>query len=118
MAFDSATVSIYYPKIKTVQVYQVGDKRALVDQFLLLGFGATSMELKTAYDVSWVSAEKIEGQPTSHIQLIPKSKDVQQRLKKAELWIADTTGLPAQQRFTLHPRRATSCLSTYTNVKI
>src|SRR5580704_3877592 len=41
VAYDGATVAIYYPKIKTEQVYDVGGKRASVDQFLLLGFGST-----------------------------------------------------------------------------
>jgi outer membrane lipoprotein-sorting protein len=99
VAIDATTVSVYFPKIKTVQVYDITGKRALVDRFLLLGFGATSADLKAEYEVSWVGGEKIDGQPTSHIQLIPKSKDVLQRLKRAELWMADGSGLPAQQRF-------------------
>lgn len=99
VAFDGATVSLYYPKIKTVQIYNVGDKRSLIDQFLLLGFGATSAELQAAYDVAWVGAESINGKPAGHIQLIPKSKEVLQRLKKAELWIDDASGVPVQQRF-------------------
>jgi len=74
-------------------------ERALIDRFLLLGFGATSADLKAEYDVSWLGTEMIDGQQTSHIQLLPKSKDVLQRLKKAELWIAEANGLPAQQRF-------------------
>ena len=44
--FDGSSASVYYPKIKTVQVYDVGSKRGLVDQFLLLGFGATSAEFE------------------------------------------------------------------------
>jgi outer membrane lipoprotein-sorting protein len=99
VAIDATTVSIFYPKITTVQVYDVTGKRALIDRFLLLGFGATSADLKAEYDVSWLGTEMIDGQQTSHIQLLPKSKDVLQRLKKAELWIAEANGLPAQQRF-------------------
>lgn len=99
VSFDGSTVSIYYPKIKTVQVYNVGDKQNLIDQFLLLGFGVTSSELKTAYEVTWVGVENINGKPSSHIQLIPRSKEVLMHLKKAELWIAESNGLPLQQRF-------------------
>jgi outer membrane lipoprotein-sorting protein len=116
VAFDGATVSVYYPKINTVQVYDIGARRTLVDKFLLLGFGGTSMELKNEYDVSWVGAEKIDGQQTSHIQLLPKSKEVLQRLKKAELWIADGSGLPAQQRF-ITSAAGDFMLVDYANVK-
>jgi outer membrane lipoprotein-sorting protein len=116
VVYDGATARVYYPRIKTVQVYDVGGRRASVDQFLLLGFGSTSAELKSAYDVSWVGAEKIDGQQTSHIQLIPKSKDVLQRIKKAELWMSDATGLPVRERFTTSST-GDFMLFNYTNVK-
>lgn len=99
IALADATVSVYYPKIKTVQVYDVGDKRSLIDQFLLLGFGATSAELKQAYEITAAGSETIGGQATSHIQLVPKSKDVLMRLKKADLWLSDATGMPVRQKF-------------------
>jgi outer membrane lipoprotein-sorting protein len=99
VAFDGATVSVYLPNVKTVQIYNVGDKRGLIDKLLLLGFGATSDELRADYDVTLVGVEPIDGKPTNHIQLIPKAKDVLMRLKKADLWISDATGTPVQQRF-------------------
>lgn len=117
VAFDGATVSIYYPKIKTVQIYDVGEKRSLIDQFLLLGFGSSSADLQAHYDVTWVGAENIDGKPASHIALVPKSKDVQMRLKKAELWIADGNGMPLQQRF-LTSTSGDATLVTYTNSKL
>lgn len=116
-AIDATTVSVYYPKIKTVQVYDLGAKRSLVDQFLLLGFGASSAELKEAYDVTLVGNEPIGSEKnTWHLQLIPKSRDALQRLKKAELWIAETTGLPAQQRF-VTSSGGDFTLVTYSNVR-
>jgi outer membrane lipoprotein-sorting protein len=117
VAFDGDTGSVYYPKIKTVQVYNVGEKRNLVDQILLLGFGATSDELKAAYDVSWVGVETIEGKSASHIQLIPRSPEVLRRIKKAELWIADSNGTPLQQRF-VTSASGDFMLVTYTDIKL
>jgi outer membrane lipoprotein-sorting protein len=115
--FDSTTVSIYYPKIKTVQVYNVGDKRGLIDQFLLLGFGVAAAELRAAYDVTWVGTETIDGKPASHIQLVPKSKDVLMRLKKADLWLSDSNGMPVQQRF-VTSASGDFMLVTYANAKL
>jgi outer membrane lipoprotein-sorting protein len=100
VSIDASNVKIYYPKLKTVQVYDIGPNRNLLDQFLLLGFGATSGELKDHYDVTLVGKEQIGGTSTWHLQLIPKSADVLKNLKKAELWISDATGLPQQQKFT------------------
>lgn len=116
VALADDTVSVYYPKIRTVQIYNVGDKRGLIDQFLLLGFGATSAELKEAYNVTWAGTENIAGQSTSHIQLAPKSKEVLLRLKSADLWISDATGLPVQQKF-LTSSAGDYMVVTYSNLK-
>jgi outer membrane lipoprotein-sorting protein len=116
VALADSTVSVYYPKIKTVQIYDVGDKRNLIDQFLLLGFGATGAELQEAYDVTWAGSENIAGQSTSHIQLTPKSKEVLMRLKKADLWISDANGLPARQKF-LTSSTGDYMVVTYSNLK-
>ena len=44
----------------------------MVDQFLLLGFGASSAELKQDYDVTLIGMEKLGGENTWHLQLIPQ----------------------------------------------
>jgi outer membrane lipoprotein-sorting protein len=114
VAFQGRKLEIYYPKIATVQEYDVGKNKNLLDQFLLLGFGSTSKELESAYDIRVVGPETVAGQKTTRLELIPKSSDVQQHLKKVELWIAET-GYPAQQKFYL-PAGDYS-LVTYTDLK-
>jgi outer membrane lipoprotein-sorting protein len=101
ISIDRTFVRVYLPKSKVVQVYDLGARRSIVDQFLLLGFGASSAELKEDYEVTLIGngKETLGTANTWHLQLIPKSKDVLQHLKKAELWIDETTGLPAQQKF-------------------
>jgi outer membrane lipoprotein-sorting protein len=98
VSLGESTVSVYYPKIKTVQVYDVGAKKQMVEQFLLLGFGASSAELKEAYDVTWAGRENVAGQQTGHLKLIPKSKDVSRQVASAELWISEMNGLPVEQK--------------------
>jgi len=98
VSLGESTVSVYYPKIKTVQVYEVGAKKQMVEQFLLLGFGASSAELKQAYDVTWAGIENIGGQQTGHLKLVPKSPDVSRQMASAELWISQMNGLPVQQK--------------------
>lgn len=98
VSLADSLVRVYYPKIKTVQEYDVGEKKQMVEQFLLLGFGASTAELKQVYDVSWVGAESISGQSTGHLKLIPKSKDVSRQVAGAELWMSLANGLPLQQK--------------------
>jgi len=111
VSITGSEANIYLPKAKTVQVYDIRSKKGLVDQFLLLGFGASSSDLKATYDVSYVGQETISGQPAGHIKLVPKSAEALKSLKAAELWISDAQGVPVQQKFT------TSGTGDYTQVQ-
>jgi outer membrane lipoprotein-sorting protein len=96
VALDGTTASVYTPGIKTVQIVDI--KKGLVDQFLLLGFGASSADLKESYNVTFAGTEKLGDETTWHLQLVPKSAEVLKNLKKAELWIGQTSGLPVQEK--------------------
>ena len=51
--FRAKRLEIYYPKINTVDEYDLTKEYKLTaQQFLLLGFGSNSAELKSAYTVS------------------------------------------------------------------
>jgi outer membrane lipoprotein-sorting protein len=98
VALDDSKVTIYNPKIRSAQEFEIGAKKQMVEQFLLLGFGATSAELKQSYDVSWAGAEAVDGQQTGHLKLVPMAPDAAQKMSGAELWISPNNGLPAQQK--------------------
>lgn len=115
-ALDGRKAELYYPKIQTVQEYDLGKYRGLVEQFMLLGFGNSSKELQGGYAVRMLGAKSVAGQPTEHLELIPKSKDVLQHLTKVELWVSDSSGYPVQQQF-FFPG-GDYRMVTYTNVKV
>lgn len=116
ISFEGNKGQIYYPKINTIQVYQVGASRSLVDQFLLMGFGATTAELKAAYEVTVVGTETVSGVSTTHLKLGPRSADVLKIIKQAELWMDNATGLPVQQKF-LTSASGDYKLVTYSNAR-
>jgi len=116
VAIDGSQISLYTPKEKLVQVYDIGAKKDVVDQFLLLGFGASSKELKDNYNITLAGMEAINGENTWHLVLIPKSAEALKILKKAELWISQQTGLPIQQKFTTSSG-GDYHLVTYSNMK-
>jgi len=87
----------YNPKTKIVDEKDLTREQDLVNQYLLLGFGATSAALKNTYNVTWVGTEQVGGQQTSHIALIPKAADIRKNMKQADLWIGDK-GLVVQQK--------------------
>ncbi len=115
VSLEGSSASVFYPKINTAQVYNIGAKKDLVEQFLLLGFGATSEEIKAAYNVSFLGVETISGQQTWHLMLVPKGSDVSRQLKSAELWISQKDGLPLQQKVQFS--NGDYWLVTYSNLK-
>ena len=116
VSLEGQTFKIFYPKTNTIQYWDLGKNRSLVDQFLLLGFGATSEDLKSAYSITWAGEETVEGQKTGHIVLVPKAADVLKKLKRAELWIWDAKGVPLRQKF-VTSMDGDSTMVTYSNLK-
>jgi len=108
--------SVYYPGINTVQEYNLGKNRSLVEQFMLLGFGSNSKDLKSAYSIGLGGPETVAGQKTTRIELIPKSQDVLAYLKKVDLWISDALDIAVQQKF--YETGGDYLLTTYTNIKL
>lgn len=115
MAFRDRKVEIYYPKIQTVQEYDLGKFGNLVDQFMLLGFGTPGRELAASYKVRVVGEDAVAEQRTVRIELVPKSSKVLEHLKKAELWISESGGYPIQQKF--YQSSGDHTTITYTNVQ-
>jgi outer membrane lipoprotein-sorting protein len=114
IAFEKATGQIYYPKMQTVQIANLGKSRSLVDQFLLLGFGTTGEQLRRSYSMRLLGEQQISGETTARIELTPLDATVLEQMKKAELWIA-AGGYPLQQKIYTSSREYTF---TYSNVKL
>ena len=99
VSVDSSHAVIYYPKSNSTQEVIIGKQtKPMVEQLLLLGFGTTSQDIQSAYTVRYIGAERAAGQETSRIELMPKDKEMQQQVRKIEMWIADSTGLAVQQK--------------------
>ncbi len=90
---------LFYPKINTVQIYELGKQRSLVDQFLLLGFGSSGNEVSKNYSIKAVGEEAVGGHRTTRLELVPKSRQVLEQIQKVYLWIPDSAGHPVQQQF-------------------
>jgi outer membrane lipoprotein-sorting protein len=109
-------VDVYYPGINTVQGYDLGKSRSLVEQFMLLGFGSNSKDLESAYSIKLGGPETVAGQAATRIELIPKSQDVLLHLKRVDLWISDAMSIAVQQK--LYQTGGDYWLASYTNIKL
>jgi outer membrane lipoprotein-sorting protein len=96
---DGDIFYIYNPKIHRVEEYNIGKKKSLVDQFLLLGFGTSGSSLKESYTISVLGEETLDGRKVVKLELLPKTADVLKQLSKIQLWLDESTWLPVQQQF-------------------
>jgi outer membrane lipoprotein-sorting protein len=116
IAFLGKVVRIYYPKLHEYQDYDIGKNSNMVNQFLLLGFGSSGRELAQSYNITFEGSEKVAGQDTSKLLLVPKDRKVLEHLKQAEVWIPNDAAYPVQQQFdepSGNYRRA-----TFTNIQL
>jgi outer membrane lipoprotein-sorting protein len=110
-------VQIYYPKSNTVQIANLDKKTtAVVDQLLLLGFGGTSADMQSAYNVKLGGPETVDGQKTVRLVLTPKRPETLGDVVNIELWISEATGIAVQQKF--NERAGDYVLAVYTNIKM
>jgi outer membrane lipoprotein-sorting protein len=116
VSFKGAKAEIFYPKLKTVQEYDVGKQRGLVDQFMLVGFGTPGKDLKANYSIKYGGEETIAGQRTHKLEMTPKSDQWSDKLRQLELWIAESGAYPVQQKF-IQPS-GDFYLFTYSAVKL
>jgi outer membrane lipoprotein-sorting protein len=116
IALHDHTAELYFPKEQTIDEYDISGHRALLDQFMLVGFGTSGQELAEAYNMKALGTENVAGQQTTWLELAPKSAEVLKNLKKLELWISESRVYPVQQKFYL--AAGDYKLFTYTNVKM
>jgi outer membrane lipoprotein-sorting protein len=93
------TLFVYNPGLKRVEEYNLGKNRALVDQFLLLGFGTESKDLQKGYLVALLKEDKLDDKKTIELELTPKSEGVRNQIAKIQIWLDESSWLPVQQEF-------------------
>lgn len=90
---------LYNPKANQVEQFDLSKHRSMVDQFLLLGFGTSGEDLEKGYLVTLIAEENLGGRKTVKLELTPKSDEVRNQVSKIDIWMDESTWLPAQQQF-------------------
>ena len=90
---------IYTPKINRVEEYNLGKHRAIIDQYMRLGFGTKSQDLRKIYDINLVGEEEVDRRKTLLLELTPKSDEIRNQITKIRMWVDESSWLPIQQKF-------------------
>lgn len=113
---DGKEVKVYYPSSGDQQKVNLSNRREMMNQILMLGFGGTSKDLESAYTITLGGPDTVGGQATTRLVLVPKSQEMLDQWTKIELWISDEFGYVVQQK--LYERGKNFTLITYSNVKL
>lgn len=117
VTIEKRRVQEYFPKINTLQVFDLDKHGEQLDKFFMIGFGTSGTELAKDYEVSVLGTQSLKGQPTIHLQLTPKVAEARQYVQKLELWIPDQGDPYPLQEKILEPS-GDYRLVTYSGLKI
>jgi outer membrane lipoprotein-sorting protein len=117
ITIEKRRVQEYLPKINTLQIYDLDKKGPQLDKFVMIGFGTSGTEIAATYDVTILGSEQVNGQALTRLQLIPKSGEYKQYVKKVELWIPEQ-GDPYPVRERIFEPSGDYILVTYSDLKI
>jgi outer membrane lipoprotein-sorting protein len=90
---------LFNPKINRVEEFDLGRNRSMVDQYVLLGFGTKSDNIRKSYLVSVLGEEELDHKKTVVLELTPKSDQIRNQIIKIQMWIDEASWLPVQQKF-------------------
>jgi len=117
VTIEKRRVKEYFPKINTLQIFDLDKHGEQLDKFFMIGFGTSGMELAKDYDVTVLGTENVNGQPAIHLQLNPKAAEARQYIQRLELWVpAEGDPYPLREKI-LEPSRDYR-LVTYSELKI
>ena len=99
--FTGNKAFIYLPKMSQIQEFDLAKHRALIEKFLLLGFGSKGDDLKDAYLIALLGETSLEEHPNPvlQVELTPKDERVRNQIHKIQLWFDMASWVPIQQKF-------------------
>src|SRR5215468_6243959 len=84
LLIDKGKLQLYTPKLKQVQEASITGHQEKVEMLMSLGFGQSSQDLKSNFDVSLAADETVDGKFTSVLELKPKNSAM---FKSVRLWM-------------------------------
>lgn len=114
--FTGNKAFIYYPRMSQIQEFDLDKHRALVEQFLLLGFGTKGSELRNAYLITVLGETRLDNLAVLQIELTPKDERIRNQIHKIHLWLDLASWVPVQQKF--FEVGGDYLLTRYTEIKV
>ena len=94
---EKGKVSILEPRIKRYQEIHTGNGSKTAE-LPLFWIGRSSRTIRRNYDVRYIKPDRIDGRPTSLLELTPRSTATQSMFSRIELWVDHEYWIPIQTR--------------------
>lgn len=98
LLYTDHTAYVYTPSAKQVMKYPLGNDPQAVNQYLLLGMGATGADLTRAFTVTLDGLTQLNGQDTVELTLTPRSNKLKSKLTRLDIWYNPRTWIGVQQK--------------------
>jgi outer membrane lipoprotein-sorting protein len=114
VVYKDATLSYYDPSLDQLNVFSAGKNKAQIDSFLTLGFGGSGKDLKTAWQISDLGAETIDGEATEKLDL-QSDQAKSANIVHITVWIDPARAVSLKQVFYYTSGDTRTC--TFTHIK-
>jgi len=96
--YAASKVQVYQSKIDQVTQYDTGKDRAVLESFLVLGFGGSGQDMLKSFDVTYLGTERISDVDAAKLNLVPKSEKARNTFNHIWLWIDPARGVSVRQQ--------------------
>jgi outer membrane lipoprotein-sorting protein len=96
--YAGSKVQVYQSKIDQVTQYDTGKERAVLESFLVLGFGASGQDMLKSFDVTYLGGERVNDMEMAKLNLVPKSEKARNTFNHIWLWIDPARGVSVRQQ--------------------
>lgn len=113
--YKNGEAEVYQPAQKAETVVSAGANRGEFDSMLTTGFGASSKDLMTNWDVTFQGMEAVGGVQCAKLDLVPKQQNVKNNFSHVTVWVD-----PAQDislKVVMFQPDGDTRTATYTNIR-
>ncbi|MGH9476084.1 MAG: LolA family protein [Terriglobales bacterium] len=98
LIYTGQTAYVYTPSAQQVVKYSMSAHPQEIDQYILLGMGATGAQLEKSFLVTLDGPDSVDGRAAVKLTLTPRSPRLQGRLTHLDIWFDPATWLGIQQQ--------------------
>ena len=97
---DGKTLYHYDPQANVAKQYSLSKHKERLEVFIPLGFSTTGKDLDRDCLVTFVGEESIGDRRTLGLELTPKKDNIRAIISKIQIWVDESSWLPARQIIT------------------